>query len=109
MRKKRDQIKSQKVSNRFRAKRMDHYQRPKVPVYIPVPDYTPQQVKVRGFGSRRLTSCEEAAKATGRTASYIDNLYRIGTIRGEMVDDKVFIYLLSLETLISKLKQGKIK
>lgn len=107
--KERQKIKTKQSNDKiFRAKRMDLSSQPPRRVAVQIPDYTPQQVKVRGFESRRLTTCEEAAKATGKGVDYINELFRTGkTIRGEVVDDKVFIYLLSLETLIVKLKQGR--
>ena len=86
---------------------MNGYQPPKRPV--PVPDYTPQRVIVSKLGSKRLTSCEEAAKTTGETVAYIKNLYKIGVIRGEAVNNKVFIYMSSLEVLVAKIKRGTIR
>lgn len=99
-------INANKPSKKFLCKRELSVKRLE-PIIIP--DYKPISVKVRGFESRRLTTCEEAAKATGRSVDYINELFRTGkTIRGEVVDDKLFIYILSLETLIVKLKEKKI-
>lgn len=103
---KRKQLKVPKKLNKFLCKRMDGYQLPKRPAAVP--DYKPKQVKVKGFGAKRLTTCEEAAMATGRARSYIEDLYRAGAVRGEMMNDQIFVYILSLETLVAKLRRGAI-
>ncbi len=74
-----------------------------------VPDYQPRQVKLTGLESKRLTNCMEAAKATGKTLYDVENLYRDGKLRGETVDERVFIYILSLESFIGKLRRGEVR
>lgn len=96
----------QSNQKRFRAKRMDLPYRPPHRVTIQLPDYKPEQVMVRGFESRRLTTCEEAAKATAKTPREIRELYGVGKLRGEEVDEQVFIYVVSVEALVTKLRQG---
>ncbi len=104
-----EKVKLEKSRESFRAKRIEKvdmlYKTPKR-VVAPIPDYKPEQIQVRGFESRRLTTCEEAAKATGKTPTQIKDLFMIGSLRGQVVDDRIFVFLLSLENLIVKLKQG---
>lgn len=96
----------QSNQKRFRAKRMDLPYRPPRRVAVQIPDYKPEQVRVRGFESRRLTTCEEAAKASAKTPREISELFRTGKLRGEEVDEQIFVYTISVEALVTKLKQG---
>lgn len=105
--KKRTKLKERQSRERFRAKRLDlPYKPPPRPKTVPVPDYTPSQVRVKGFESRRLTTCEEAAKATAKTSGKIKELFESGKIRGVVVDEQIFIYMVSVEALVTKLRQG---
>lgn len=96
----------QSNQKRFRAKLMDLPYRPPRRVAVQLPDYKPEQVVVRGFESRRLTTCEEAAKATAKTSREIRELYGAGKLRGEEVGELVYVYMVSVEALVTKLKQG---
>lgn len=90
---------------RFLAKR-----EPRVkPVSIPIPDYEAQQIQVQGFETRSLTSCDEAAKATGRSSDWIKQLYQIGRLRGITTEDDVFIYIPSLQIAKEKLRRGELR
>ena len=104
--KKKKQLKLQRERNGFHAKRMSYTPKPMAATPIRLPDYKPAQIQVPGMGSKRLTSCQEAARSIGRGVGFIENLYDTGRLRGEITDDGLFIFMLSLETLISKMKQG---
>ena len=113
---KRDKLKKIKVRqrtepqvvklNKFLCKREEKFLPQTDQIFIP--DYTPQLIKVAGLESRRLTNCEEGAKAIGRTTSYIENLCRAGTIRCELVDNNIFPYVSSIQAVVSKLKRGEL-
>lgn len=107
--KNRQRLKEQQSRERFRAKRMDLPYRPPRSVPAIIPDYTPVPVSVKGFESRRLTTCEEAGKATGKTAAQIQALFGSGSVRGEMVDDRIYVYITSVNALVTKLKQGALR
>lgn len=79
------------------------------PVSTPIPDYEAQQVQVPGFETRSLTSCDEAAKATGRSSDWIKKLYQIGRLRGVTTEDDVFIYIPSLQIAKEKLRRGELR
>ncbi|MDP3731171.1 MAG: hypothetical protein Q8R34_01605 [bacterium] len=91
---------------KFRAKQVKKTGFSKVRTRVRIPNYTPQPVQVRGFESKRLATLEEAARALGINSFYINDLYMAGKLRGEIVGDRVYIYILSLEKLIAQRKQG---
>jgi hypothetical protein len=73
----------------------------------PLPDYAPQPVVVRGYESRRLTTCEEVAKALGKSVEFVKQKYVAGTLRGmEPEPGKIYVYLASAEVLIQRARQG---
>ena len=103
--KKKAHLKLQREREGFRAKRMSYNPKPMATTPIRLPDYKPAQIQMPGMGSKRLTSCQEAARSVGRGVGFIENLYNTGKLRGEKTDDGLFIFMLSLETLISKMRQ----
>lgn len=63
-------------------------------------------VQVRGEGRRRLTTCEEVAKAAGKPESFVESQFRTGNLRGVEKSGKVFVYISSAELLLERVKNG---
>jgi hypothetical protein len=64
-------------------------------------------VTVPGYESRRLTSCEEVARAARKPVDYVRSKYVAGTLRGveTEIERTIYIYLSSAEAFLQKLSQ----
>lgn len=63
--------------------------------------------RIPELGRLKVVSCRQASKIVGKSEDYIEELFYKGILRGERIDEKIFIAASSLEVFVLKQKKQK--